>query len=930
MAEEQKAKITPKGFRQTLGIDTTKYADANRRQDAPMLLKRYGEYEAKNMLTKLMVSKTTPSAYTDMNGAGSGVISYLKSKNVEIGRKTAKLKKLKMLAPEIAQAQTLVASSIMSPNDMQEGEFSFNFPGVNALDNDTNLKAELTELYSLYFNTQLELGTKCYTWVADALYETGAKAILLLPPDVQTGIANRTAQTIIDERKTAGMESFEAYTDRIAKDDDFIYSNRPTTWASIFANDVTDDIKAIVPAMESLQLRIPEQFQRVKPGGIVNYSSSDSEYTAGLEDMIVNMKTKLAKGDLIKISENPEIVRFKLSKEMFAKKNVDDKLDSKYGPKKYVSEMMVSLDTGTGELSEGSRPTMIELPTESVIPIIVHGAPSEHLGYFIILDEFGQPLVYSDAEHPDPNTMFDGDGANDTTSESFSATYGTSNNVVRLFGGTNAAQTTKNTVFEFFLDKFVKEHLKGLLPNEEIELSKFNSIATTMFFRLMANKRTTIVYAPPRLLHYLAFDYRDDGTGMPKPENIEFILGLRTTLMVSNILAAANDAINHKKIEFDAGEDIKNLEQISDLIRNIFISKNKISGSIDPSEIMSEISSNAITLVPKNVPGLGTNFNVDVQHTGSQSIRADDNLLENLSNLLVSNLDVPPSALNQLSEPEYARSLVTYNLFFAKKVGIYQRITCKFISQLIRDFTRYDSVFQHAITTKLQVVAKANVKERMPRSVAALKKMNTNQYSSINNMLKACLEGVSVELPKTNIVVDKTQFEEIRNYIDSVDQLAQKMFDDELVPSNDEVARVGLQVSRARWKQEQLKQYITRIGTFKMVDIPDFDDLTPSEDITDAIQAMQNLGMAINRQSEMASNVEQDSSGSFGGGDSYDSDDGGSDTDDDIGGDFSDDDLGDTDTGSDEESGMSEGEPELEESSEEPEGESEEESTPEE
>lgn len=888
MAEEQqKTKITPKGFRQSLGIETTRYADQNKRQnDTPILLKRYGDYETKNILAKIAVpDKNGAYGYTNMQNPSS-VISYLRPRVTESGRKTAKLMKLKAMAPEIEQSKTLVASSIMSPNDMQEGEFSFTFPGVTALDNDSSLSSEISDVYDTYFNKQLEFGVKCYEWVGHAMYESGAKAIMILPADLQTKIANRSKEDVqrdyaLDKSPISGMESFAHFRDNLSLEDNFMLSHRPTTWKSILSGTPEDTIKQIVPSMESLNLRIPNAYSKTKDLRI--YESSENEYLSGLEDMVVNMRTKLSKGDMIKISENPEIVRFRLNKDMFAKKKIDNSLDSKYAPKEFIAETLVNLDYSDLELTDGSRPTLIELPTESVIPIFVPGAPSEHLGYFVVLDDNGLPLAYDDATDPDPNDLVaNGGGPDDPIDESFGATYGTSNNVVRIFGSANIAQNTENTIFNYFLDRFVKEHLRGLVPESNIELGKFNAIASTMFFRLMHNKRTTLLYVPPRLLHYLAFDYRNDGTGKSKLDDIEFILGLRTTLMVSNILAAANDAINHKKIEFDVGEDVKNLEQIADLIRNIFISKNKISGSTDPSEIMDEIASNAITVVPKNVPGLGSNFNVDVQSVGSQSIRPDDNLLENLSNLLISNLDVPPSALNQLTEVEYSRSLVTMNLFFAKKIGMYQRIVCQFISNLIHDMTRYDTVFQHIVADKLQANVKYSIKERMPKSVADLKRVNPNHYSDLNHMLRAILEGVEVALPKTNIVVDKTQFEEIRNYMDSVDTMASKIFDQELLSNDDQDGQAGLTIMRAKWRKDQLLHYLDRIGSFGMVDVPNIDDILDPESITDFAQSMHNLGVAARKHLDMLQGA-GDEAGGFNTSSSSDDFDSGSDDDFDMG-----------------------------------------------
>lgn len=110
--------------------------------------------------------------------------------------------------------------------------------------------------------------------------------------------------------------------------------------------------------------------------------------------------------------------------------------------------------------------------------------------------------------------------------------------------------------------------------------------------------------------------------------------------MMANVVASVNDAVEHKKVEFGVDDKNANIEGIMDIIANIFIDKNKLNGSIDPSEILRDMYSNSLTIVPKNIPGL-QDISVDVQQSGGQSVKVDDNLLEQITNLLVSHLDVP-------------------------------------------------------------------------------------------------------------------------------------------------------------------------------------------------------------------------------------------------------------------------------------------------
>ena len=85
------------------------------------------------------------------------------------------------------------------------------------------------------------------------------------------------------------------------------------------------------------------------------------------------------------------------------------------------------------------------------------------------------------------------------------------------------------------------------------------------------------------------------------------------------------------------------------------------------------------------------------------------------------------------------------------------------------------------------------------------------------------------------------------------------------------LAQNAIAITRAKWKKDQMVRFLSEVGTFNMVEVPDFDDMDPTE-ITDYIQQLQNVGSAIQRQREAIVEAPDDNNGSddFGeGGDSF-------------------------------------------------------------
>lgn len=913
-------KVSSGAFTSLLGMDATKHADPKAQPDNVSFVSRYSKVEAKSFLKRLH----TKPEMTRADVSAPGIITYLKPIHQRIGNQIIDVEKMKALAPEIEQARILVSSSIMSPNDLQDGEFIFTFSDIPAIDADPELAKEIAEVYNLFFNKTLELGIRSYDWIGDIQYSTGSKALLILPLATQMELRDRNIDQYHDQLKLcSGFASFDEYY-KATLNDDFFYSEKPVTWKDALGT-MSDSarLESMVPAMESFGVEVPTRWDAKKATSINTIGRTDEaklfgdEYVAGLESMIVNLRTKLEEGDVIRVTENPEVLRFTTVRKENDKFKLFDKLKKKFNPRPSI-EPVVFLNSNPEGYQHQGHPTLIELPSESVIPVHIPGAPKEHIGYFVLLDNNGQPLTIENSGMANRSTGCSGG----SSAAAYEAMFGSNCANASYFTHNNKnlenISSSGNMIFQNMLECYLRTRMKGIFNRDDLSLARFNAVATTLFYRVLDQKETMLVFVPPTLLHYFAFDYDKSGVGRSKLAEAKFLLSLRTTLLMAQIVAMVNDAIEHKKIEFGVDDKVANLEAIMDMIADIFIAKNKLTGSIDPSEIMQDMYSNALTVVPKNIPGL-TDMTVDVQSSGGSSVRPDDALLEQISNLLISHLDVLPAALNQMSEPEFARSLVTYNLFFAKKIARYQRIYCAMMTEFIRSFTSFDIPFQTAIRKKLEAAGKRRSRETHTPKVEEMKRKNPNQYSTdYSTILQAILEGVKVNLPTPNIVVDKTQYEELRNFMGNLQDLADNLFNSELIPSDDQAAANALPILKAKWKRDQMMRFIEQVGSFNMVELPDWDDLS-ADDIVDFVQTCQNTTAQLDMQRKnIGSRTEE---GGFGGS-GYGGDDYGGGGDDFGGGDdMGMDDMGGDDMGMDDMGGEEPAmeEPEAPEVSEEPE-----------
>ena len=892
----EKTKVSPRLLRTLLGIEPTAHANSSAAPDNVAFVNRYTRSEKSTLMHRLFVRQDPQNAELTTGG----IISYLQPVHKKIAEKSSLFHKLKALTPEIKQSAILVASSIMSPNDLKEGEFTFNFSNISGVGDDPDLSNELSEVFDLYFNKTKKLGKESFNWIQKIMYEDGAKAILILPPATQQALLERTEE---DKRKhqqkaygmpfsannylqgyagaTPGFASFSEYlkAESTKDPDDYMWSGKPCTWKDYFKGSTEKDtLRALVPEMQSFGAPIPHEYlseaqlrnlEQTKTRNAQFNQDVSPEYKEALESITVNIRTTLEEGDVIKVSENPEILRFNVAKGLTDKQQIIDKLKEKYKLRRELpQEDIVTLESNPEGYAHFGHPTTITLPVESVVPVCVPGAPSEHLGYFILIDENGNPMTKESSGILNDDCC---GSSNNTIDASYEAVFGSRCCTSFLNNGIGVG-TMGNLIFQNILDGYLRTRIHGILGRDDISVDRFNSIATVLFYRLLQRKHTTMVFVYPELLHYFAFEYRPDGTGMSKIEDIETLVSLRTTFMIANVMAMARDAVAHKKISIGTDDKNANLEATIDLIYNLYGSKRKFDATTcDPSEIIRNIYSSGLSLEPKNFPGL-SEFSVETEQvSGNNQTGNFDQLGEQLTNLIVSDLDVPPAALNQLSEPEYSRSLVTFNLFFAKRIMELQDVYCGQITSFIRSYITYDPIIQKALLKKLESNGKKQVKERASAKVAKMASTDPNVYHSNNStILQDIINNFYVELPSPQIVVDKAQFNELREFLGNLGEVADQYFPQDMIPSEDSAAQNGLNILKAKFKKDAVFNFISRMGMDGFFERPDIDDMDTDE-VVDFIQTMQNTNSKLTRQrehlSEFANGGGQDDS--VGGGDAF-------------------------------------------------------------
>lgn len=603
---------------------------------------------------------------------------------------------IRVLTPEISRSAEIMVSSIMSPTDMQTNEITITCKNTDLGD---ELESKVEQLCTDFFNNTLDLGSKLYSYIDTALYDKGSACIMVLPASNLTTLNN-----ILDvDAIKSGQYSFKDIKE--AKKQKILPDSSPLTGES---KEVFSSSELLVPDVTSTEgLAVMERIESDIDDALL---ASLEAYNpiAGMKPTDVITKSSDAKKailDLFKSNKRHVIISSDVSgltKHNNKLQNISDKL-TKEIEKHFMFEdnslePIYMADT-TEDKDEKRHPVIVEIPTRAVVPVIVPGSPENHIGYFILVDQWGRPIKDMSA---DRQASF---GPRKLTSTATQAAFG----MPSLYKFNSSISDEQrfditSTIFGVTLKKLLESKLEDYgLTGTTIE--DYNTVSSAMFRMLVEKKKCSMVFVPHQLMVYFCFKYREDGTGKSITEGMATLLSLRTVLLMSYIMAATENSVDNKTITVSIDEKQTNVQQMLDQIRNAYVSKKMMRFDVNPLTVQQDLIQKSLTIVPKNMKGISDSLDIQTDHKSTGSITPDDSLLEKIDNWIVTWLEVPHSALNQLGDNEYSRSVATSNLFFSNNIRKKQKIVTRHMNKFIRLYLKYSPYLKEELAKLLRTSA---------------------------------------------------------------------------------------------------------------------------------------------------------------------------------------------------------------------------------
>lgn len=821
----------------------------------------------KDRITPIDRSKLVAELANNNRSASSGINidDYVNKLFRDSSAESIDNRRIRTMVPEIAQASAFMVSAIISPNDLRQGEISIKNDETSL---STSQKAMLEEYLKEYFEERFKLSVSLPRWIDEALYGSGAKCLLTIPMStlekqiLGNGISNESLNKLNASLESAGSLF------GISSDESYDSSKLALETLSIATESLHTLRADKVPGK-------PRSAPRKEWEALVkditdkkNFHLFDNPFLLRNEILQNEIATEALQGKLAHLTSID--ARSKSKKNI--NKTVIDKInrklaknpnariaDSHKAPKDDDIQSFVQL-THT-ENDHTGEPLFMEVPSESIIPIFVPGNVSEALGYLAIIDENGHfasvsgdmskrqgPNRYNSHDRSNINQLYQAGGYN-------------------VNGGaqrSSDAQHVMATLYQSIVGGYLDEKVRGA-GYKNFRLGDNPSVYKYMFTQYMCNKQTRMLYIPADMLTYFTFEHGPDGRGVSDLEKAKYILSLKMCLQTSTIISQLNAAVDRKRITLTTDDtNSGNILQQMESITREYIQKNRWSMTSDPRQTANEILEKGITVNVKGMNG----FDCDISEENNEKTAPtfDSELRDGIDKQVLMTMFVPPAAMNATSEDEYAKSVVTTNLFTSNVVLRRQRTVVHYCSEVLRNFTRYSPSLRQGILDIITATEGDEEKKTENGNIDPTR-LTEDDKERLNNVI----DSISIALPPPNIAPDRANYEVITEMARASDEIINALHPTELMgqenPSLVAAFEAYKAYAKSRYVQDMVDGNSLDIGHIYGLDRFDVND------ITDLRQQVSNLSKGMMRQVQ-AMKIDEDNEkvkeagggGGFGGG----------------------------------------------------------------
>lgn len=664
------------GMKKTIAL-----ANSGRKVPAVSLVKSDPELAA--TISKL-VSPTLPPTY-DNSGQRKPTepqINAFKNVSQHTAQNIQDAETVMQTLPDMKLAIEILVSSILSPKDLTSSEVTYtSAEGLMP----PHVQAAMLARVRQHFDQDYNIHSKFSEILTDILGKTGSYPIAVIPENVIDHVINSPRQMsmesfadIIDprtgyvknlgvlgpaiknqptkERRGPGL-SLEAFNSEYP---DYVDGN--VTFEGIMDkahNDtylfVTDNIHA---------LKIPQIYQKARETRVRSM--------LGVEDRVAALESAMSAA---------------MEKEGMERLTDRELTQLVYKNKQYGYNSVTALKTQE-QLTRRTigNPLVLHLPSESVIPVFVPGNPKEQIGFFVLIDQDGNPVSRTS------NTDYYQELTSRLNSNgSFpSAMLTKVRSMMSGFPSMNANQTDYSVrYYQEIVEADLLARLRNGYYGNGVALARREEIYRIMLARTLAKQYTQLLFIPVELMTYFAFRFSPDGVGESLLDEMKVLNSMRAMLMYSQVMAGVKNSIGRTKVDINLDPDDPDPKKTIEIAAHEIVRSRQQYfplGMNSPTDLVDWLQRSGLEFTFKNHPGVPA-LDIEFSEKHSDYTEPQSDLMEALDKKAIMFTGLSPDTIDSAYHAEFATSIVNNNLLLAKRVMVHQTDFERLYADHIRKYT---------------------------------------------------------------------------------------------------------------------------------------------------------------------------------------------------------------------------------------------------
>ena len=488
------------------------------------------------------------------------------------------------------------------------------------------------------------------------------------------------------------------------------------------------------------------------------------------------------------------------------------------------------------------HPLVSKLPSEAVIPVHVPGDPKDHVGYFVLLDEYGNPVNYEHARdyYSDMGMMLSQN--TNMTSQIIQTNRRTTN-------GTQDPVTAEEVrqLEEAYIDLVetdLNRRLKNGIYGGNVEVARPTEVYRMMLARTYKQRQTQLLYVPAEMLTYIAFDYNEYGIGVSLLQKSKIVGGIRATLLFANTMSSIKNSIARTRLHItldpdDPEPDMTVEEYIHNYVRN---SRGMLPiGVNEPNDIVAHLNNAAVEIEVDGDNPMYPNTKMLVENYAGDKAKPDTELEDSMRDRHLMAIGVPPELIANAKNLEFATQIVQNNTLMTRRVMTYQDKFLPFLEEFVvryvansqplmdelREIVRanVDRLSRAQLTDQAEAVADGAVEvedEDLKKLVSTVKDANEDDSVKVDSVVFEFLQALRLTLPSPETNLIKNQQESLNIYDEMLTKILDYHFSGDFL-TQEVMGEMSDAVdsTKAAIKAHMMRQYCRSNNI-----LPEMDDLT--------------------------------------------------------------------------------------------------------